>query len=385
MLVLTQQSQIPTRVLELLATSAGHELPLHTASEAARSVRLAGEDWVEPTTRAARRAGLKVSRFTAAPEDLPRLRALDALVLTRVKGRWLLLLHAGAGEFELRVVDDFGEETLRLRGPALSRWLADHGVGAQTVWLAVEPRLGYAAVSHAPSDLRRLLRTLGLERRRIAVVLIYGVAMAAASLAVPLATQALVNTIAATAMLQQILVLALLLTVVLGAVAVLRVLQIVAVERIHRRWWVRGALDWIRRTPQISRAFRQVASSRDLANRFIDVALLQKDIASLLLNGSSLVLVMLASLLLLAFYHPVLFAFDAVLLGGIGVVVLAGLGAAGGARREAAARWAVFAWMDDVAGSRITFAGPSGRALADARGELLLRDWLQARGSYFRR
>lgn len=378
-------NRIPTRVLELLAEITGHELSLHTASEAARSARLDGDDWVEPMTRAARRAGLKSARFSLAPEELPRLRALDSLVLTRIGERWLLLLRARAGLFDLRVVDDFGEDHLRLREPALARWLADHGAGASTVWLAVEPRLMYAALSHAPTHLRRLLRTLALERRGIAVVLVYGVAMAVASLAVPLATQALVNTIAATAMLDQIVVLAALLAVVLGAVAVLRVLQLLAVERIHRRWWVRGATDWIRRTPQLSRATRQAASSRDLSNRFIDVAMLQKDVASLLLGGSSLVLVMLASLVLLAFYHPILLAFDAVLLAGIGLVVVAGLGAAEGARREAAARWAVFAWMDDVAGSRLTFAGPHGRALADARGEFLLRDWLHARGGYFRR
>ncbi|MDC0671877.1 hypothetical protein [Nannocystis radixulma] len=372
------------RVLELLAETAGHELTLHAADEAARSVRFVGDDWIEPAAKAARRAGLKAARFTVTAEELGRLRSLDSPAMTRVGERWLLLLGARGSVFELCVADEFGEQGLSFDGPALARWLAEHGATSPTAWLAIEPRLMYSALSHAPGGARRLLRTLRLERRGIYAVLVYGVAIAVASLAVPLATQALVNTISATFMGHQIAVLAVLLAIVLSAVAVLRVLQLIAVERIHRRWWVRGATDWIRRTAQISRASRQVASNRDLANRFLDVALLQKDVAALLLNGSSLVLVMLASLVLLAFYHPVLLAFDAVLIMGICFVVFVGHGATAGAKREATARWAVFAWMDDVAGGRLTFAGPRGRALADTRGEFLLRDWLHARGGYFR-
>ena len=382
---MTDPTRVSARVLEILAKSAGHDLSLQVAREAGRSVRWTGDGWVERVAKAMRRAGLKASRFAmTGPQELSRLRSLEAPAVTRVGERWLLLVGERSGALELRVVDALGEEALRLRGPALIRWLTDHGATWPLAWLAIEPQLMYAGLARAPTDLRRLLRTLGLERRGIAIVLVYGVAMAVASLAVPLATGALVNTISATAMLEQIVILAGMLAIALSAVAFLRVLQLVAVERIHRRWWVRGATDWIRRISQTSRRSRQSTSNRDLTHRFLDVAILQKDVAALLLNGSSLVLVMLVSLVLLGFYHPVLLAFDAVLILGIGAVLLAGFGATAGAKREASARWAVFAWMDDVAGGRLTFAGPRGRALADGRGEFLLRDWLHARGRYFR-
>lgn len=382
---MTDQTRVSARVLELLAESAGHGLSLHLAHEAARSVRFNDGDWLGPAAKALRRAGLKASRFAFdGPRELLRLRTLETPAVTRVGKRWLLMLGERAGVLDLRVVDDLGEQVLPLRGPALAGWLADHGATWPLTWLAVEPQLMYAALTQAPTDARRLLRALRLERRGIYVVLVYGVAIAAASLAVPLATQALVNTISATAMLDQIVTLAILLALTLSAVAFLRVLQLVAVERIHRRWWVRGATDWIRRMGQTSRAARQSASTRDLTNRFLDVAMLQKDVAALLLNGSSLVLVMLASLVLLGFYHPVLLAFDAVLIFSIGAVLLAGIGATAGAKREASARWAVFAWMDEVAGGRLAFSNPRGRALADGRGEFLIRDWLDARGRYFK-
>ncbi|MDC0676041.1 hypothetical protein [Nannocystis radixulma] len=377
--------RIPGRLLELLAEVTGHALTPQAASVATQDAWVDPAAWVPPAVRAARLAGLKAARFSVdSAADVTRLCLLDAPAFTLVGKRWLVLRGAQRGVLDLVVFDELGEHALRMRAPGLVRWLAAHHTEPAMSWLAVEPRLMFSALSHAPTGLRRLLRAFKLERRGIAVVLVYGVAMAVASLAVPIATQALVDTISATAMLRQIVVLALLLAITLGAVAVLRVLQILAVERIHRRLWVRGVTDWIRRTAQTSRASRQAVSNRDLSNRFLDVALLQKDFAALLLSGSSLVLVMLASLVLLAFYHPVLLAFDAVLIAGIGFVVLAGFGAKTGAKREASSRWALFAWMDDVATNRLTFAGPRGRVLSDVRGELLLRDWLAARAAYFK-
>ncbi|PCC71162.1 ABC-type bacteriocin/lantibiotic exporter, contains an N-terminal double-glycine peptidase domain [Nannocystis exedens] len=378
--------RIPGRLLEVLAEVTGHALAPQAASRATQDAWIDPSAWVPPAVRAARLAGLKAAQFTVqTAAEITRLSRLDSPAFTLVGKRWLVLRGARHGVLDLVVFDELGEHALRMRAPGLLRWLAAHHTEPPMAWLAVEPRLMFSALSHAPTAARRLLRAFKLERRGIYVVLVYGVAMAVASLAIPIATQALVDTIAATAMLRQIVVLAVLLAITLGAVAVLRVLQILAVERIHRRLWVRGATDWIRRLAQTSRTSRRRVSNRDLSNRFLDVALLQKDFAALLLSGSSLVLVMLASLVLLAFYHPVLFAFDAVLILGIGFVVLVGLGAKSGAKREANARWDLFAWMDDVASNRLTFADPRGRALSDVRGELLLRDWLDARAGYFRR
>lgn len=375
---------MPGRVLELLAQATGHPLSLRAASSAAASVSVAGDDWVESSAHAARRAGLKAARFSMdTADEFARLAMLETAAFTRVGERWLVFLGAQAGVLELRVVDELGEQTLRLRPPALIRWLTAHGALRPMPWLAVEPKMMFSALSHAPTEMRRLLRAFVLERREISVVLVYGVAMAVASLAVPVVAQALVTSISATAMVQPIVVLSVLLLLALAAVGVLQVLQLRVVERIHRRLWVRGVTDWLRRTPRTSRDNRQVASNRELCNRFLDLAILQKDFASLLLDGTSLVLVTLASLVMLAFYHPVLLAFDLVLIVCIGLVLLAGMGAEARAIRESDCKWSLFAWMDDVAGTRVMFADPRGRALSDTRGELLLRDWLLARGRYF--
>ncbi|MCY1064382.1 hypothetical protein OV090_06405 [Nannocystis sp. RBIL2] len=381
---MSDPSRIPARVLELLASVTGHGLSLHAASAAAGSVALDPEDWLQSTARAARQAGLKAARFTVdTAEELRRLCALESPACSRVGDRWLVLLGARRGVLDLVIVDELGEERRPMRAAGLIRWLAGHGAVRPMPWLAIEPRFMFSALSFAPTEMVRLIRTFVLERREIAVVVVYGVAMAVASLAVPIAAQALVNTIAADAMVQPIAVLSVLLLIALGAVALLRVLQLTVVERVHRRLWVRGVTDWIRRTPRTSRASRQATSNRELANRFLDVATLQKDVAALLLDGTSLVLVTTASLVLLGCYHPLLLAFDAALVVGIAVVLLAGLGAQSRAVRESGCKWALFAWMDDVASTRLLFADPRGRALADQRGELLLRDWLHARGNYF--
>lgn len=184
-----------------------------------------------------------------------------------------------------------------------------------------------STLSHPPTEFIRLVRAFLLERREIHVVGVHAAVMAIASLAVPIAAQALVNTISGNMMVQPIFMLSIML------------LQFIVVDRVHRWLWVRGVSDWIRRTSRISRTSRQKISNRELCNRDMDMPILQKDFWSLLLDGTSLVMV------LLAFYHPILLAFDAVLIVGIALVMIAGRGAERCAVIESHTKWSLFCWI----------------------------------------
>lgn len=369
-------------MLELLASTVGCPLTVEAASEAA-GVGHMGE-WTSALGRSCRRAGLAAAHFTVETEDeLDRLTTLGTPAVTRMADRWLLVLRTGR-LLEVVTLDAFGEQRKTMTPRSLLDWLGRHGFAFPMRWVAVEARMMLASTEHAPTPMRRLLATVRLERHDIAVALVFGAAMAATSLAVPIAAQALVNTVASSLMIQPLLMLGLLLLIALAAVAVLQITQIVVAERIHRRIWVRTTTDWIRRLPRTARSHRQEHSNHELANRFFDVVLLQKDVVSLLLDGTSLALTTGASLLLLAFYHPWLLAFDLLLILGIVVVVASGWGAGDRAVHESDCKYDLFAWMDDVAGGRLIFADAHGRAFADARGEMLLRRWLAARGNYFK-
>ncbi|MFV8754343.1 hypothetical protein ACNOYE_27675 [Nannocystaceae bacterium ST9] len=375
--------RIPARVLEILANAVGTPLTIAAASEAAGVAHMA--DWTLALTHCARRGGLKAAHFRVETfVELRRLATLGTPSVTKIGEHWLIVLGSRNDLLDVLVLDAYGEHEQVMTQGALREWLLAHGVVLPMRWVAVEARMMLASTEHAPTHYVRLLRTIQLERNDIAVGLVFGCAMAATSLAVPIAAQSLVNVVASSAMVQPLLMLGLLLLIALGSVSVLQIMQIVVAERIHRRIWVRCVSTWMRRLSRFSRVSRQRSSNHELANRFFDTCLLQKDVVSLLLDGSSLVLTMGASLLLLAFYHPWLLAFDIVLLFGIVGVVAAGWGASNRAVHESDCKYDMFWWMDEIAGGRLVFADARGRAFADARGELMLRRWLDARKNYFR-
>lgn len=382
--------RVPTRLLELLASAACRELSPRAADAAAASGQVAGDsraDWKDLVSRAARHAGLHVAAFVVEGiDELERLRELGTPAVTKIGERWLLLTGARGPMLELTVLDDLGEQPRLMRPAALLEWLVEHtSVGLPMPWLAVEPRLLLAPIEQAKSPMRRLLEFARLERGDLGVVVVHAVAIGVATLAVPIAGQALVNTVASSAMLQPLVVLGFLLLLVLGFVASLRVSQAIVVERMQQRLFVRLALDLGRRLPRLSPSARDHYSGPELVNRFFDVVNLQKSAAALLLDGTALALQILVGLLLLGFYHPWLLAFDIVLILGIAAVLLAGRGAMASSLAESKHKYAMAAWLEDVAGAPLRFADARSRELADARAELLAREWLGARGKHFQR
>lgn len=382
--------RVPTRLLELLASAACSELSPRAADEAAASGQVVGDrraDWKDLVTRAARHAGLHVAAFVVEGiDELERLRELGTPAVTKIGERWLLLTGARGPMLELTVLDELGEQPRLMRPVALLEWLVEHtSVGLPMRWLAVEPRQLLAPVEQAKSPIRRLLEFARLERGDLGVVVVHAVAIGVATLAVPIAGQALVNTVASSAMLQPLVVLGLLLLLVLGFVATLRVSQAIVVERMQQRLFVRIALDLSRRLPRLAASARDRYSGPELVNRFFEVVNLQKSAAALLLDGSALALQIVVGLLLLGFYHPWLLAFDLALILGIAAVLLAGRGAMASSLAESQHKYAMAAWLEDVAGAPLRFADARSREFADARAELLAREWLGARGKHFQR
>ncbi len=387
-----ESTQVPARVLELLASAAGHDLSPQVASEAAAFGRLSGargnEDWASAVTRATCRAGLDVASFRVEGiDELERLRELDMPALTRVGERWLVLVGARGPMLDLIIIDELGEQSRRMRPAALLDWLVAHTSAALPMrWLAVEPRQLLVGVEGATTPIRRLVAFARLERSDLGVVVVHAVAIGAATLAVPVAVQALVNTVATSAMLQPLVVLGLLLLIALGFVGVLRVSQAVVVERIQQRLFARVAVDFARRLPRLAPLARDRHSGPELVNRFFDVITLQKSAAALLLDGTALILQVAVGLLLLAFYHPWLLVFDlALILGIVTVVVVAGRGAMASSIAESAHKYTMAAWLEDIAGAPLRFADARSRDFADARAEILLREWLVARNKHFSR
>jgi putative ABC transport system ATP-binding protein len=376
---------VPARVLSLAAAAVGVELSPRVAVEAVAVAHATELDWAEALRRVARRAGLDAVPCSIEGEaELQRLRELGMVALARVGERWLLLRGARGPLLELTIVDELGEHERSMRPLALLDYLATHTSAALPIRaLVVEPHSPLGSIAEIASPLRRLMALARLERADLGVVLVQALAIGAASLAVPIAVQALVSSVATSAMLQPLVVLGAMLAVVLSFVAALRISQAIVVERIQQRLFARVAIDFARRLPRLHTRARCKGHAPELANRFFEVVALQKSAAALLIEGSALVLQIGVGLLLLAFYHPLLLAFDLVLVLGIIAVLLSGRGAVSSSLAESTRKYAVAAWLEDVAGAPLRFADARARSFADERTELLVHEWLLARQRHF--
>ena len=153
------------------------------------------------------------------------------------------------------------------------------------------------------------------------MILVFAFFAGVLNLATPIAVEALVNTVAFGRLLQPVLILAVLLFGFLAFAAVMQGVQTYVAEVIQRRLFARVAADFAYRFPRVASSSLDGKYGPELANRFLDVVTLQKVVASLLLDGVSIVLATLVGMTVLAFYHPWLLGFDVLLL----IMIVAGL------------------------------------------------------------
>lgn len=239
------------------------------------------------------------------------------------------------------------------------------------------------AKHHKTRDL--LGKLMRAESREIAVVLTYGLGVGLMSLAVPIGVQALVNTVTFGSLSQPLLFLVLAVFLGLSAAAVFRTVQVIVVEKLQVRFFAYVALELAARLPRVRVDRISGARFPELVNRFFDVLVVQKSMASLLIEGFALLLQTVIGLVLLAFYHPALLAFDLVLvLAMVGVLFIFGRGAVGTAIEESVQKYRVAAWLEEVAARSESFRTTEARKLALRRADDLVIGYLGARQRHFR-
>jgi ABC-type bacteriocin/lantibiotic exporter with double-glycine peptidase domain len=209
--------------------------------------------------------------------------------------------------------------------------------------------------------------------------------MGLVSLALPIAVQAVVNTVAFGTLLQPLVVLTLMVLLALSFVALLNACRHWVVELIQRRVFVRMAGDVTEKLVRVESGALDKHHGPELVNRFLEVVTVQKAGAGLLLDGLTVVVQTMIGMILLAVYHPFLLAFDVLLLVSILVVVFPlGVGAIGTSVKESKAKYALVAWMEEVARHQIAFKTGAGATLAWRKSNSLVMDYLSYRGKHFR-
>jgi len=231
----------------------------------------------------------------------------------------------------------------------------------------------------------RLRALLDLERRDLWVVVIYSIGIGLFSLAVPVAVQAVVNFIAFGSLLQPLVLLTVFVLVALGLSATMNAFRVFTVEIIQRRLFVRVTADFAQRLVSVkSEAFDRLHGP-ELVNRFFDVVTVQKSAASLLMDGLTLIMQTLLGMILLGVYHPLLLAFDVFLIVAMLVIFfILGRGAVPTAIKESKSKYAIAAWLEEIAGHVTPFKSASGAAYALSRADGLAKTYLDRREKHFK-
>ncbi len=240
-------------------------------------------------------------------------------------------------------------------------------------------------IYHSVHPVARLRQWLELESGDAWVVVIYTAAVGLVSLVLPVAVQAVVNTIAFGTLLQPLAVLTVMLFIALLAVAWLNAYRQYVAEMIQRRVFVRLAGDVADKLVRVEPGAFDRYHGPELVNRFLEVVTVQKAGATLLLDGLTVAVQLVIGMILLAVYHPFLLAFDALLAISLFIVLfLAGAGAIPTAVKESKAKYAVLAWLEELARHQIAVKSRAGLTLALARANELVKGYLHYRAAHFR-
>ena len=240
-------------------------------------------------------------------------------------------------------------------------------------------------VTSAISPQQRLFALLKLERNDLAVAAIFSLAIAALTLAVPIATQALVNTVSFGTLLQPLVLLSIIVLVLLLVSSVLQSIRFYVVEVLQRRVFVRLASESAHRLLHAKLEALRLQNGPELVNRFLDIVTVQKAGSTLLVDGLSVFTQTITGMALLGIYHPWLLAFDAVLLSAMLIVMFPlGFGAVHTAVNESKAKHALVGWLEEIARNATTFRGIAQCEFAMQKCDSMVEKYLSYRSQHFR-
>jgi len=364
--------------------------PIESDESAARDEEVAAAEPLPERTPFERladrvaRGGLALQAFEA-PLDvaLQGVRGgRPVLSLASDGAAYLLLERLGP---RVRVEDEHGQREW-LKPQELAARLGLSGVHSEHTWLAVDPPHELPVEHHDEhSPWRMAFDLVRADRADLLAIAVYATGVGLLSLVLPLTVQVLVSTVTFGTLVQPIVVLTVLLAAGLVFAAGLQATQAFMVEVIQRRMVVRVVAQLSERLRRVSSSAFHAHRGAELMNRFFDVFVAQKAIASLALGGIEAVLAVVAGLVLLAVYHPLLLGFGGLIVAGLFLVLrVMGRGATRTAIRESKAKYAVAAWLEDMAVQRVLLKLGGGGEFAHRRLDALAAAWLGAREAHFR-
>ena len=239
-------------------------------------------------------------------------------------------------------------------------------------------------VGNQPSLFQSMLGCLGvlfrLERRILALIFSYSLAIGLFSLIVPLTVQELVNTFAFAIQPITIVTLAGVMVAGLLFVGAFRALQFYAVEVLERRVFARVALGMAQQLPHL----QFLGFKPRYANYFMETVFMQRALSVLLVDLINVIVGGAVGMTILVFYHPYFLLYNALLLAGFTVVFF--LMSHGGLKATidmSHAKYETLHWLQEISYNLLHFKATDSQALLMRRTDELVHSYVETRQTRF--
>lgn len=239
-------------------------------------------------------------------------------------------------------------------------------------------------VGDRPNLFQAMLSHLGvlfrLERRILALIFSYSLAIGLFSLIVPLTVQELVNTFAFAIQPITIVTLAGVMVAGLLFVGAFRALQFYAVEVLERRLFARVALGMAQQLPHL----QFLGFKPRYANYFMETVFMQRALSVLLVDLINVIVGGAVGMTILVFYHPYFLLYNALLLAGFTVVFF--LMSHGGLKATidmSHAKYETLHWLQEISYNLLHFKATDSQALLMRKTDELIHSYVETRQTRF--
>jgi ABC-type bacteriocin/lantibiotic exporter with double-glycine peptidase domain len=226
------------------------------------------------------------------------------------------------------------------------------------------------------ATIARLSLFLQFEKKILAILVAYALAIGVFSLIVPLTVQELVNTFAYA--LQPIMIITLVSVMAFALILMgsFRVLQARAVEILVQRLYARIALGLTRQLPR----FRDVGFSPKYANYFMEAELLPRSLAAMLVDIINVAVGGAIGMTILVMYHPYFIVFNVVLVGGFAAIItILGRGGLKITMDVSRYNYDTMNWLQDIANNLMHFKATASTPFLMKKTDELVERYVAAR------
>lgn len=224
-----------------------------------------------------------------------------------------------------------------------------------------------------------------LDSSSLFSILIISVLISFMSLVIPIAAQTLINLVAFGKLLNPVITLSFMVFVLMAGTGALTLWQMVIIEIIQQKMMVIVSLNIAKHFTHLSPTILETHNGFELVNRYFELVVINKALASLLAYGMTLGLQVFFGLILLIFYHPYFLLFDAFILVSLVLIIFIPYRKAmDSAKKECSEKHRVALWIEQILLNRYLFKFENYPDFVLEQTDMHLVGFLKARKTHFK-